>query len=717
MPLFALTTPLVSDLSLSRRPFLLHKWIRELWALLFALCLLPQAHAVARPPLTPIPAEVSSNHFIVGINGNTTPVLHAAVGYYLLNFECTKTSTISVTADDPHYWDAGVEVQPMRLGIRPIREGATITFKIPGPVKLSITRPGDHFADSEMLFLFANQPDASGITAATPGVRYYGPGIHRESINAQSGDIIYIAAGAVVFGSLNLWQVHDVHVSGRGTIIYDGPQNPNDDEGWMHKPDWHVIVMDNAQNIDIEGITGIVRSRTWMVQMRDSHSIKFRNVKIIGGSPNNANQDGMDWLGGGDTLVQDSFFRAADDVFSMEGNWDGYDEIAITTPGHDVGNIVIENSVLSTSISNIVRLGWPRKAFNSHTFTLRNSDVIQAGIGSCGIPFALFEVWADPGGKGTHTGYHFEDIRLDDLYSLVQLRQPNPSVSDVTFKDIWTMDGPAMVLSVLKGDITGVTIDGVSTGVVTASGNSTPEILAEDGAQPPTYHQSALPTKFDYTPGLLQSHRKVIFEVTQPSSRSAHYHWLFGDGSEADGRKVHHKYPDTQGTFLDGSGRFLVLLHATDDAGHQSWNSQSIVVASQLMTPANPALDQDSATGIRVFDRQIRIPQDGGYTFTLLTSTEASLSIDNLPSVHSATPRLQVCGSAGNAVQPIQISAALSAGLHRIRVVRDDAIENATTVADQPVLYWQGPGLPRQAIPEAAYVIGPLRGPPTSAAH
>jgi len=77
--------------------------------------------------------------------------------------------------------------------------------------------------------------------------------------------------------------------------------------------------MDNASNIEIEGITGIAHSRTWMVQMRDSHQITFRNVKIIGGNVGNANQDGMDWLGGGDTLVQDSFFRASDDIFAMYG--------------------------------------------------------------------------------------------------------------------------------------------------------------------------------------------------------------------------------------------------------------------------------------------------------------------------------------------------------------------------------------------------------------
>jgi len=35
---------------------------------------------------------------------------------------------------------------------------------------------------------------------------------------------------------LNLWKVENVKVLGRGTIVYDGPQDPNSDEGWMQKP-------------------------------------------------------------------------------------------------------------------------------------------------------------------------------------------------------------------------------------------------------------------------------------------------------------------------------------------------------------------------------------------------------------------------------------------------------------------------------------------------
>jgi hypothetical protein len=667
---------------------------------------LAHADAGAQSAIAPIPSEVSSSHFTVSVGNAHSPVLHAVAGYYLLNFEIVGATQITVTADDPHYWDAGVEIQPMRLGIRPHRNGASITFMLDGPEKISITRPGEFFADSEMLFLFANEPDRSGITAETPGIRYYGPGIHRENIDAQTGDHIYLAAGAVIFGALNIWQVHDVHVSGLGTIIYDGPQDPNNDEGWMHKPNWHVIVMDNASNIDIEGITGIVRSRTWMVQLRDSRGIVFRNIKIIGGNANNANQDGIDWLGGGDTLVQDSFFRAADDIFAMYGNWDGYNEEALTTPGHEVSNITIENSVLSTSISNVVRMGWPKKIFDSHSFTLRNSDVIQMGVGGCGVPFALFEIWVDPTGRGQHSDMKLENIRLDNWYSLAQIRQPNPAIQDVIFKNIWAMDGPGMVPSVLKGDVSGVSFSGVNLGDgdIQKSDDVPVEIL--DGAKEPHYQSGPLDASFTYSAKLIRPGANVKF-AGKPQS-GAHYHWLFGDGGTADGPSVHHKFLDAQGTLLDGSGRFRVLLSVTDDSGHQSWASQSVVVAassqpaSRVHAPAAGLASVDGHPGS--YEGLIKIPADGGYTLNLLTSTTASLTIDGVRA-DSSKLRPQVCGASGYAVQPIRVSAAFARGLHRIRIDRGPEIENATNTAgdpDHPVLFWEGPGLLRQAVPQAA---------------
>ena len=168
--------------------------------------------------LYPIPEEVRSDHFRVTVNGKKSDVLHASTGYYLLNFDTTGPVTISVTASDPHFWDHGVEVQPMRArhSSRATLCNHHVSDQRSGQAHHR-PRPGDHFADADMLFLFANPSDTSGITVATPHVRFYGAGAHHENIDARSGDIIYLAGGAVVFGSLNLWQVHDVHVLGTGS--------------------------------------------------------------------------------------------------------------------------------------------------------------------------------------------------------------------------------------------------------------------------------------------------------------------------------------------------------------------------------------------------------------------------------------------------------------------------------------------------------------------
>ena len=248
---------------------------------------------------------------------------------------------------------------------------------------------------------------------------------------------------------------------GRGTIVYEGNQDPNSDEGWMQIPDWHCIGSVDAHNVEIDGLTCIVRARTWSIQMRDSFDFTFDDLRVIGGNPGNANQDGMDWLGGGDSIVRDAFIRASDDDLAMQGNWDGYSDEDMLRPGKDVEKILIENSVLSTSISNIVRSAWPRKIFNSSNFTLRDSDVLHAGIGACGQAFGLLGMWGADGAKGDHSNYTFENIFLDNWYSLLQMEQEQPGIHDFVFRNIWALDQPPLVDSTLTGDVTGVTFDNV----------------------------------------------------------------------------------------------------------------------------------------------------------------------------------------------------------------------------------------------------------------
>ncbi len=663
---------------------------------LFQLLAAPSAlHARPALPFAEIPAEVRSSHFIVSVNGRRSPVLHAATNYYLLNFDVSAPAVVSVTAEDSHFWDRGVVVQPMRYGIRPKRNGATLTFSIPGPVKLSLSRPGEHFADSEMLFLFGNLPPSAQVTAQTPGIRYISPGVHHENIDANSGDRIYLAPGAVVFGALNIWQVKNIHVFGTGAIIYDGPQDPFNDEGWQHKKNWHCIIMDDAQNIEVDGITCITRSRTWQVQMKDSRHIGFYNVKIIGGNPNNANQDGLDWLGGGDTTVKNSFFRASDDVFALQGNWEGYELPLLTKPGEDVTNITIEDTVASTSISNTIRVGWPQKTFNSAHFHMSDIDVIHTGFGGCKVPFAFFELWADPDGKGAHSDYTFRNIRLEDWYSLFQIRQSLPQVRDISFEGLWPMDGPAMLAPVLKGDVRGVSFE--DTYLSGVEGQKT--AILEDAAAP-LIHPAALDASFTYTDGILRAGRPVTFTAGLPTGPDLLFEWLFGDGSRALGRTVRHTFPDALGTDLDGSGRFRVSLHVIRrGSADQSWNSRHLV----LVNPETRSNSGSIAEGAHVYTVDLVAPVDGGYTVTLLTSTRATVAIDDHEPALSLKFQPQVCGSPGNAVQPVRVSATLTAGPHRVRITRDDSLENAEVSSpDVPLLLWEGPTIPHlQSLPTA----------------
>ena len=669
--------------------------------------------------------DVYSDHFVVTVDGERAPVLHAALNLYFLNIVAAKRHRITITAPTDDFWGKGVEVQPWRLNLRPRIAGRTIAFDLEGEAKVVISRPGDFLAEAEMLYLFANPPEPVPPTAESSSLRYYGPGIRHENIDAHSGDTIYLAPGAVIFGSLNLWQVSHVHIFGRGVLIYGGPQNPADDDGWRHKPNWHCIVMDHAQEISIEGLTCVVRSRTWQIQMTESRHIVFENIKVIGANSGNANADGMDWLGGGDTVVRNSFFRAADDVFALQTGWEGYTEAALADNGHPVTNILVENSVVSTSISNIVRAAWPRKNFEGGEFTMRNVDVLHSGLGGCGVPFALMEMWADPGGRGQSAGFHFRDIRLEDWYTLFQLRQPSPGIRDISFTDVMAPEQPAFVPSVVRGQVSDVHLDDViAAGTLIRKAEDLP-FLTESGAPSPEVLNTAPGVTLRAIDRLVRPGQRIRFEAVQdgPRTKGIHYTWLFGDGAMATGSKVHHRFPDADGTLHDGSGRFRVLLHVSTADSRNLWLYQPVVVAQDLR-PSHPfvpgisysyreevpdgsaqpaVVGQVAKFSLKTMDHpgdrytlslegDVDVPADGTYTFLAIANGSTTLAVDGQLFAESPALVPQVCGLSGSAARPTSLSAALAKGGHHLKVT-----EVHTGGEDDLRLLWQGPGFAMQA--------------------
>ncbi|HEY1256869.1 MAG TPA: PKD domain-containing protein [Terracidiphilus sp.] len=709
--------------------------LRSLLVIVFALPL--AARATSRVQAAPVPPEMRSAAFTVRVNRQPVDVAHAAASYEYVSFDGSGPFNVEITAAEPGFWERGVDIQPWRLDLRPQRDGQTIRFRLSGPAKLSISRPGDFLNHAAMLFLFAGTPPPP--IPREQQIHSYEPGVYRQSLNPRSGETYYLAPGSYFYGSLNLWKVHDVKILGRGTIVYEGTQDPTTDEGWMQKPDWHCIGALGASNIEIDGLTCIVRARTWSIQMKDSSGFTYNDLRVIGGNPGNANQDGMDWLGGGDTTVRDTFIRASDDVFAMQGNWDGYKDEDFTRPGHDVHNILIEHSELSTSISNIVRAGWPRKIYNSKNFTLRDSDILHGGIGACGQTFGLFGFWGANGAKGTHAGFTFENLFLDNWYSLAQMEQENPGLRDVTFRNIWALDQPQLADSTMTGDVTGVTFDNVKLGQTRAASDADLLLTVSGGAQPPQFIAPQGPlAAFTMDPPVFTPGETVAF-TAQPSP-GAHYTWFFGDGTQATGRRVRHRFPDAEGTELDGgkngAGRFRVMLQAIDKQGNQDWAAQGVVAVGKWRDAVSPigsvvlglawrifpgtwselpnlaaehavfsgdspnlhADAQGFAQYAAAWDGFIDIPADGGYTFYLLARDGAQLAIDGVEVARTGPPFAQVCGSPGNAMRFDRGSLGLRAGKHAIHL---EGLHSASQGA--PRLLWEGPALPLTDVPPTAY--------------
>lgn len=697
-------------------------------------CAAPQVRTAA------VPEEMRSTAFTLKVNGRAVGVAHAAASYEFASFDLVRwPATVEVTATDASFWAKGVDVEPWRLGLRPERHGATIRFKLAGPAKLALSRPGDFLNHAAMLFLFAGTPPPKPPKGAN--VHIVAAGVHHESLNPKSGDTYYLQPGAYIFGSLNLWRVNNVKVLGRGTIVYDGPQDPNTDEGWMQRPDWHCIGALEAHNVQVQGLTCVVRSRTWQIQMKDSTGFVYDDLRVIGGNPGNANQDGMDWLGGGDAVVRNSFLRASDDVFAVQGNWDGYTQADLLRPGHTVQNILIENSELSTSISNIVRAQWPQKNFSSRNFTMRNSDVLHAGIGACGQEFGLLGMWGAQGAKGEHSGYTFENIFLDNWYSLAQVEQKSPRLRAFTFRNIWALDQPPLTPSNITGDVAGVVFDNVKYGQQRVAQNADLPLHINDGSQPAQYVAPHGPVAAFRVDPPSAAPRKPLTFTAQPV-RGARYTWLFGDGTIAHGRRVRHSFPDADGTSYDGAngaGRFRVLLHVVDRRGAEDWASQGVVVVAHWHNDGNEAVPvvpglawtiyPGTWTSLPDFTRQhavflgeaaglaanaqgftrygvvwqgfISIPADGGYTFHLIDRDGARVVIDGMEVARTGPPFAQVCGAPGNALRYARGSLGLRAGLHTLRV---EALN--TMSGGAPRLLWEGPSLPLTDVPVAAFRHG-----------
>src|ERR1019366_3357157 len=125
--------------------------------------------------------------------------------------------------------------------------------------------------------------------------------------------------------------------------------------------------------------------------------------------------------------------------------------------------------------------------------------------------------WGAQGAKGEHSGFDFENLFLDDWYSLAQLEQEQPSLRGFTFRNIWALDQPPLADSTMIGNVTDVTIDNLKYGQHRVTSNADLPLVVTGGAQQPVYTEAHGPVAaFSFAPAVFAPGELVTF-TAQPS--------------------------------------------------------------------------------------------------------------------------------------------------------------------------------------------------------
>jgi hypothetical protein len=307
----------------------------------------------------------------------------------------------------------------------------TLILTLNGPRKFSIEPDGK----KGPLLLFANPLEEHRPAPGTPGVIYFGPGIHQSGkISLTNNQTLYLAGGAVVKAGV-LAQGENLRIAGRGILDSSGWE-------WRQGPTPHVVSLCGT-NIVIEGIT-IRGAAHWTVVPRHSRNVTVRGIKLCGSRVQN--DDGVNPCNSQDVRITDCFIRTDDDCVALKG-------LDFAAPDNNVERITVEHCVLWCDRARIFLLGHESRAGFMRQVTLRDLDIIHFTM----TPF-LFEPGEDMRleeitvenvrlhGEGQH-----ELIRLKPVVNQYMRKQVPGYVRAVRFKNVSVEGAPGEYLVQLEG--------------------------------------------------------------------------------------------------------------------------------------------------------------------------------------------------------------------------------------------------------------------------
>lgn len=293
------------------------------WLCGAALGVTLMAAAQAVPPtVAPAPeGEQLSEYYEVTVGGVPVPVYACRVSAIPFNqvwpgyqrpleqtelagfayFDMAGPVTVAIRSSRPI---ESVAVRPLAAGVEPRVDRDRIRFELDRPRQLVVEVNGPHHA----LHLFACPPEKDVPAPDAPGVRYFGPGVHQAGkITLESNQTVYLAAGAVVYGSVQAQGAENIAVRGRGII--DVSPFPRGEGGG-------AVRLTDCRHVTLEGV--IMRDPdVWCCSLFGCSDVHIEGVKLVGLWRYNA--DGIDVCNSQDVTIHDCFVRAFDDAIVLKG--------------------------------------------------------------------------------------------------------------------------------------------------------------------------------------------------------------------------------------------------------------------------------------------------------------------------------------------------------------------------------------------------------------
>ena len=269
-------------------------------------------------------------------------------------FDLEGSVTVKVTVDEEVL---RAVVRPLAYGITPEVEGNTITFRLDYPGNYTVEYNG---RTDRALHLFANplEHDAPDPNNLPEDTIYIGPGVYKaDAIPVKSGQTIYIAGGAVVYGHIRAEGVENVTIRGRG--ILDGSIYPRTRPSEFTLP----IELRHSKNITIEGIT-ILNPAGWAITSYFVDGLTIDNVKIITAR---ANGDGISLQSSKNVVVRNCFVRTWDDALVVKS----YDR-------GTTANILFENVVVWSDLAQSMEVGYETYGDTMENIEFRDITVLHA---------------------------------------------------------------------------------------------------------------------------------------------------------------------------------------------------------------------------------------------------------------------------------------------------------------------------------------------------